>query len=109
MTGGSEMHLDYDEVQAVLRMQKIPDDRIQHLVGCMGCRNTIDWEQMAANGRLWSDEVDWPSRTFAALGMGCRRRGNGMIYAIPALGIVSKLSMLPFFSSMRIRIGPLKG
>lgn len=109
MTGTSEIHLDHDEVEKVLRMERLPEDRIQHLVVCKGCRNTVDWEKMAANGRLWTDEVDWPSRTFAALGLGCRRKGNGMVYAIPSLQVVSKLSMLPFFSSMRIRIGSMKG
>ena len=60
---------------------------------------------MARLGSLLDEDRDWACKVFESLGANAKKKGKGMVYAIPGRGFFSQLSMLPFQTTRIIKIG----
>ncbi len=95
-------HLSADEIDDAVQYG-LAENRIQHLMSCKGCQNSVGWHRMANIGQLWNEEIDWACNSLKSIVLACSDRGNGFVYLVN--GSFAALAMLPFQKNRIIQIG----
>ncbi len=88
-------HLNHEEIDDALAY-RMSEEAAEHLHHCRGCQVAVEWSRLAKLNQLNTIDNDWYCKTLEALAEGMKRKGNGLLYAIPGMNQKSRLARLSF-------------